>query len=84
MAFVIGRALEKIKFQWMGEAGAALLLGLFVGLILKAAGVGADLASTVAFKVSGRKVQGTEIRLAWVWRDCSAREAPGRTGCRGG
>ncbi|KAG2443286.1 hypothetical protein HYH02_009356 [Chlamydomonas schloesseri] len=50
VAFVIGRALERIKFQWMGEAGAALLLGLVVGLVLKAAGVGAGLASTVAFK----------------------------------
>ncbi|KAG2443406.1 hypothetical protein HXX76_001764 [Chlamydomonas incerta] len=50
VAFVIGRALEKIKFQWMGEAGAALLLGLLVGLVMKAAGVGVNLASTVAFK----------------------------------
>ncbi|GLI71288.1 hypothetical protein VaNZ11_016422, partial [Volvox africanus] len=50
VAFVIGRALEKIRFQWMGEAGAALLLGLVVGLILKAAGVGARLADAVAFK----------------------------------
>ncbi|GLC38121.1 hypothetical protein PLESTF_000318100 [Pleodorina starrii] len=50
VAFVIGRALERIRFQWMGEAGAALLLGLGVGLILKAAGVGHELAAAVAFK----------------------------------
>ncbi|GIL79960.1 hypothetical protein Vretifemale_9195, partial [Volvox reticuliferus] len=50
VAFVIGRALERIRFQWMGEAGAALLLGLVVGLILKGAGVGARLAAAVAFK----------------------------------
>ncbi|KAG2492799.1 hypothetical protein HYH03_008959 [Edaphochlamys debaryana] len=50
VAFVVGRFLEKIRFQWMGEAGAALLIGLAVGLILKGAGVGEGLASAVAFK----------------------------------
>ncbi|GFR52219.1 hypothetical protein Agub_g14669 [Astrephomene gubernaculifera] len=49
-AFVIGRWLERIRFQWLGEAGAALLLGLGVGLVLRAAGVGARLAAAVAFK----------------------------------
>ena len=40
------------KRRWMGEAGAALLLGLVVGLIMKAAHVGHTLAESVEFRVS--------------------------------
>ncbi|KAG2435823.1 hypothetical protein HXX76_007018 [Chlamydomonas incerta] len=50
VSFVAGRALEKIKFKWMGEAGAALLLGLVVGLIMKAAGVDHTVAHAVEFR----------------------------------
>ncbi|PNW71931.1 hypothetical protein CHLRE_16g671250v5 [Chlamydomonas reinhardtii] len=50
VSFVAGRALERIRFKWMGEAGAALLLGLVVGLIMKAGGVEHTVAHAVEFR----------------------------------
>lgn len=48
---LVGRALQKKKVSWIGEAGAALLLGMFIGLILMAAGVGERFTRKIAFKV---------------------------------
>lgn len=63
-AFVIGRALEKARFQWMGEAGAALLLGLFISVMLRLAQIGDVLAGAIAFKVCGEGACGLWGRTA--------------------
>ncbi|KAG2502023.1 hypothetical protein HYH03_000517 [Edaphochlamys debaryana] len=48
-AIVVGRFLERIKFNWMGEAGAALIIGIIVGLIMKGSKAKDTLAESVSF-----------------------------------
>ena len=67
-AFVIGRALEKAKFPWMGEAGAALLLGLLVGVLLRAANIGHQLRAAIAFKVRGSASSAGWCHCTCLWR----------------
>ncbi len=52
IAIAIGRFLQRRKVVWIGEAGAALLLGLVVGVIMQYAGVSnTDLRQMLTFKV---------------------------------
>ncbi len=49
---LVGQGLRRLRVKWIGDAGAALLLGIVIGLIIKAAGAGPDFASLVSFNVS--------------------------------
>ncbi len=48
---VIGRLLSRFHIMWMGEAGAALLLGLLVGLILHLAKAPQQFTEKLVFQV---------------------------------
>ena len=50
-ALVIGKALMRRKVQWIGEGGAALVLGAAVGGLLRLSGVGMRFGQRLSFKV---------------------------------
>lgn len=53
IVLVIGRLLNRYKIMWIGEAGAAVLLGLLVGLILHVSDAPKRFTEKLVFKASG-------------------------------
>lgn len=50
VALITGRVLQRAKVTWVGEAGAALLLGVFVGVVSHFSSVSETYSSWIAFK----------------------------------
>lgn len=68
-ALVIGHVLTKQRVAWLGEAGAALLLGLGTGIICTFASVSETYLSWIAFKKEvGTRLSAcgrSELRKQW-------------------